>query len=436
MRFNYKIISLLFFVFFVGCGKSQTSDSLNSIINTTHLDFLYEDIKVDDREMGIIHIYSNYPEYEWIGDDDEGIACVDDAARAAVFYLKYHQASGNKETLRKAKNLLEFLVYMQSDNGFFYNFIWEDYSINKDFKTSVAEPNWWSWRALWALCEGYNFFKDNDEFFSEKLFKTIEKAIAVIKKNIPSKHETKNVYGFIRPTWLPYETASDQAAVLLLGLSSYLLNNKDEIILNYCNKLTDGIILMQEGEQNYFPYGAFMSWENLWHGWGNLQAYSLLKFYELTKDEKLKIAALKEIDNFSVYLMDQAYYSDFKISKNEEKILPNQINQFPQIAYILRPLVYSALEAYKITKEEKYGVQAGVIANWFFGKNPANEQMYFSENGKCFDGINNENEINKNSGAESTIEALLALLEVEKNPIAKKELLVINKINLEEEINK
>jgi hypothetical protein len=45
--------------------------------------------------------------------------------------------------------------------------------------------------------------------------------------------------------------------------------------------------------------------------------------------------------------------------------------------------------------------------------------MYFPENGKCFDGINSESELNKNSGAESTVEALLALLEIENNPVAK-----------------
>jgi hypothetical protein len=49
--------------------------------------------------------------------------------------------------------------------------------------------------------------------------------------------------------------------------------------------------------------------------------------------------------------------------------------------------------------------------------------VYNPENGICFDGIDNVNEINKNSGAESTIESLLTLLAVEQNPIAKKTLL-------------
>ncbi len=47
--------------------------------------------------------------------------------------------------------------------------------------------------------------------------------------------------------------------------------------------------------------------------------------------------------------------------------------------------------------------------------------MYFPKTGICYDGINSKEEINKNSGAESTIEALLSLLEISKNPRAMNE---------------
>jgi mannose/cellobiose epimerase-like protein (N-acyl-D-glucosamine 2-epimerase family) len=98
-------------------------------------------------------------------------------------------------------------------------------------------------------------------------------------------------------------------------------------------------------------------------------------------------------------------------------------------------MIYACLKAYETTGDTSYADKAIEIAEWFFGNNPAGQQMYFPENGKCFDGINNENELNKNSGAESTIEALLALLEIENNPVAKQifnkkmEILFENAIN-------
>jgi len=44
--------------------------------------------------------------------------------------------------------------------------------------------------------------------------------------------------------------------------------------------------------------------------------------------------------------------------------------------------------------------------------------IYDATSGRCYDGIDSARKINLNSGAESTIEALLTILEVEKNPIA------------------
>ena len=413
----------LFFILLVFSNLScaQTNEKHLNLISTSHLDSLYEDITVDNKAMGIIHIYSDYPDYKWIGDDDEGIACVDDAARAAVFYLNYYQFKNDDKILKKAKNLLHFLLFMQAENGYFYNFIWPDHTINKTFKTSVAEPNWWSWRAVWALMEGYDILKRSDKEFGSEILKKVELTVNKTLKDIPQKLITKEIKGFKRPTWLPIETASDQGALMLLGLTKYYKNTGKKEIYKYCKNLADGIILMQEGDKNIYPYGAILSWENIWHGWGNLQSYSLLKFYEVSKYEPAKTSALKEIDNFDTYLMDQSYFSAITFDKKDGKILPRETKRFSQIAYVIRPMVYASLEAYNITKEEKYSVLAGEFANWFFGKNISNKQMYFPQTGICFDGINSKEEVNKNSGAESTIEALLSLLDISQNLKAKNE---------------
>ena len=89
-------------------------------------------------------------------------------------------------------------------------------------------------------------------------------------------------------------------------------------------------------------------------------------------------------------------------------------------------MVYSALEASVITSEKKYAVYAADYAGWFFGDNNRNTRMYFEDSGICYDGLN-EQIINKNSGAESTIEALLLLQEIEQNYIAFSDL--VNRIN-------
>ncbi|HEX2982435.1 MAG TPA: T9SS type A sorting domain-containing protein, partial [Ignavibacteriales bacterium] len=388
------------------------------LVNTSHLDFLYEDKEIAGRQMGIAHIYSDYPDYEWVDDGDEGTACVDDAARAAVFYLRYGKANNDVESIRKARALLEFVMYMQSENGYLYNFIWPDGSINKEYQTSVNKADWWTWRGLWALMEGYEYFKEADVSYSNILLEKAALTIDSIKKDIPAVYNTQVIGGFTRPTWLPSGTASDQAAVLLTALLKYYKAANDSVVFEYCKKLGDGICLMQEGGQGSFPYGVFLSSENTWHGWGNSQSYSLLNLFEAASDSVYLRAALKEVNYFYDYIISKNYLSGFSIGKAGSTIFSSGEDKYPQIAYIIRPMVFASLKAYEITQDTAYALKAAKLASWFYGKNPAGVRMYNPDNGICYDGINGAAAVNKNSGAESTIEALLTLQAIESSPYA------------------
>ena len=54
-------------------------------------------------------------------------------------------------SLKRVEQLSRTILSMQADNGYFHNFLWPGDSINTTFRTSLAVPDWWSWRALWAL---------------------------------------------------------------------------------------------------------------------------------------------------------------------------------------------------------------------------------------------------------------------------------------------
>jgi len=77
-------------------------------------------------------------------------------------------------------------------------------------------------------------------------------------------------------------------------------------------------------------------------------------------------------------------------------------------------MIWAASEAYKYSKNEKYLKLATELELWLYGQNDAKKVMYNSATGICFDGIISSNETNKNSGAESTIESLLIMLEIKK----------------------
>jgi hypothetical protein len=82
----------------------------------------------------------------------EGIACVDDAARAAMLALQVYEETGDPAALRLARVWLGFVTYMQEPDGRFTNFIRDESGAkNRHGRTSRTGGRWWTARALWAL---------------------------------------------------------------------------------------------------------------------------------------------------------------------------------------------------------------------------------------------------------------------------------------------
>jgi hypothetical protein len=230
---------------------------------------------------------------------------------------------------------------------------------------------------------------------------------------------TKTVNGIVVPQWLPEGSGTDQSASLITGLIPYCLANNDAVIKDYIKKLADGIVLMQQGAAGLAPYGAFLSWENTWHAYGSLQAYALLQAGAFLNDGQYNAKAMIEIDNFYALQLQTGFKNSFVLSQSAGVFQVLNEKSFDQIAYGIEPMVFAAAEAYKITGSSKYADMAGHLAAWFLGANAAGINMYDRSTGRCYDGISSASNVNHNSGAESTIEALLTLQKVEAYPAIK-----------------
>lgn len=397
-----------------------TFSACATMVNPAHLDALYQKITLtDNTQLGLIHIYSEYPDYRWVKDPIEGVSAIDDVARAAVFYQRQYQLNGSTADLEKVKSLVQFILHQRAENGYFYNFIYPDHSINKTYKTSVAEPNWWTWRALWALTEAYPTLAKTDEALAKKVHQTIFATTEVIYKDFNFKQTRGEKEGVAIAEWLPH-TAGDQAGVLLMGLTNaYALNAKPEIE-KMMRALAAGIMLMQVKDSSSTVNGAFLSWQNMWHGYGNSQAYALLTAGEKLGDREMIKAAFNELDHFQPALIKRGLANWFTVQQLGENVTVLEEQTFAQIAYIIRPMVFANVKAWQISRDTAYLQQAVDLALWLFKKNPAQAQMYFPATGIAFDGIDSPSKVNKNSGAESTIEALLTLQSVESVPEAKR----------------
>jgi hypothetical protein len=410
------LFTIIILLCFASCTSNKETKPFVNTINLDHFNHLYKEIDFKGEKVGIVHIYSEYPDYKFEIEPKEGFTCIDDVSRAVVMLSRYLETNEkDEEAFNKLKKLTQFVLLMQHENGYFNNFIWNDLSINTTYKTSVAELNWWSFRALWALESVYDLLKPEQEL-AKKIIVASEKLIGNIRRDISvTDLKTEFVRTIEVPTWLPQKHASDQSALLILGLLKNYERTADNDIKLLIDVLAEGIMIMQKGSSNKFPYGAFMSWQNLWHAWGNSQAYALLKAGQKFNNQTYIDSALKEIDNFYPYLLQNGFAEAFWIKKTEENSYTEiKRNSYPQIAYGLRPMIWAVSEAYQYSKNEKYLKLATELELWLYGQNDAKKVMYNSATGICFDGIISSNETNKNSGAESTIESLLIMLEIKK----------------------
>lgn len=390
------------------------------LTNLAHLNHLYEEIEIGGQPMAIIHIYAEYPDYKWVDDSDEGIACVDDASRAAVVYLRYFEITGDTSSLRHARKLVDFCRYMQAEDGQFYNFIFADHTINREGKTSFKSLGWWAARGVWAVGEGYRVFRDRDPAYAGLLQQHLQKTFAHIDTLLQHYPTLAAVNGFKVPRWLLYNSAADATTELVLGLAVYYAASNDQRVKPYLEKFGEAFLAMQLGDEKHFPYGAILSWQNIWHAWANGQTQALASIAKLVQRDDFLLAAKRETEFFFPYFQKENFPREIQFVRNSDQIQAAKVERFDQIAYGLRPMIVGALRVAEATNEPRFAELAGELATWFFGSNLAKTKMYDPATGRGFDGIRSETEINRNAGAESTIEALHAILEVEANPIARK----------------
>lgn len=387
----------------------------SSLVNFAHLRHLTERIELLGDSVDIVHVYANYPTYEWVDAKEsgpEGIACVDDAARAAVLYLRHYELTKDTESLRRARSLLQFVMKMQADDGEFYNFIFADRSINTEGKTSFKSFGWWAARGVWCFALGHRILTHVDPAFAHQLRSRVERTFPHIERLLARYDSVVVMNGYRVPRWLLYESAADATSELLLGLIEYHAAVRDKRSRRFIERLADGLMLMQDGDAATFPYGLHRSWQTVWHMWGNGQTQALAYAGRVLNNQRMIASAEREAHWFYSRLLIQGFMKEMDVTA------PDQRLEFEQIAYGVRPMAVGLIRLYEATRKQEYLTMASLAASWLFGNNAARRQMYDPKTGRCFDGIKDSLHVNMNSGAESTIEALYTLVEAEQYPQA------------------
>ncbi|PIS30497.1 MAG: hypothetical protein COT43_01565 [Candidatus Marinimicrobia bacterium CG08_land_8_20_14_0_20_45_22] len=397
---NLGFSVIIFSLLVVACNKSERK----SPINLSHALSLIDSVAVNGEQLYYIAIYADYPEYKPVAAKGEGIACVDDAGRFLEVLESEILLSGNRTLLPTAKGLTKFLLYMCRDDGRWYNFLESDGQINTEHVNSQADFGWWAVRGIRGLTAAYLILKQFPE--EAELLNQVEKCLRTTLRQMDADLaqyplKVAGNFGSV-PAWL-IKSAPDMNSELLMALCKLQLtgdfNFKVEI-----RKIAEGLVGFQFRRDGHPLNGMYFCWQNSWHDWGAKQPLALVEAFKITGDSTFYKSVEIWADNFVPFLIANDLPREITLNQDGSY----RLVALPQIAYGINAL-YSGIQAFAdLSGKNRYHQFAARIFNWFGGGNLARAQMYWPETGVTSDGIDEDKKVNRNSGAESTIEGLLA----------------------------
>jgi multiple sugar transport system substrate-binding protein len=374
---------------------------------TIRLDYLQHlglDAVVNQRPVRVVSLYAEAPDYRPTGsperDGFEGIAAVDDAARAAIAYLRSYESTGDVHARHEALGLLAFVAAMEQGDGEFVNFIDAKGRPNRNAPSSRKSMSYWGARSLWALAEAVRVLGPEKATELGILRPVLHRAVARMGREV----EAGRLLG----------GSATATAEALLGLLALERAEPSTELATLAARTASLLAPLSGGTIQTPPWGARVDRpDSPWHAWGCRSTEALATAAVVLNRPDFAVAARREADGL---------WGRFLLAGQvASAISPDgTATWYPQIAYGIGPVVEGYLALAEATGDHRYAVFAGLTAGWFVGSNAARVSMYDERTGRTFDGIDATppGRVNRNAGAESTIESLLALQRVTSSPEA------------------
>ncbi len=351
----------------------------------------------------------------------QGAYNADDVARAAVVYLRHWRLTGSQSSRTSAYELLRSLTYLQTTEGPNAGnvVLWmqPDGTLNPSAEPvelpdpSDSGPSYWLARTIWALGEGYAAFQQDDPEFAGFLEQRLALSIDALNRQVLVRYGQWELSDGMRvPAWL-ITNGADASAEAALGLAARVqAQPSDAASSKALRQLADGIAAMSAGDAQHWPYGAILPWtesRSMWHAWGSQMPAALARASQALDDPTLATAAVKDAAVFTPTLLTAGGPDNGWFPTPTDRV---------QIAYGADSRVQSLLAVADATGSRAFGDLAAIQAAWFFGANRSGAQMYDPATGVGYDGLQPDGVVNANSGAESTIHALLTMIALDSRP--------------------
>jgi hypothetical protein len=293
----------------------------------------------------------------------EGVACVDDAARALELYCDLWQATQLPWTLRWCEGLLDFLLAMQQEDGLWINFIVDwDGTPNRQGPTSVAGGAFWQARALLALSRSSRTISD-------------ERIGVALQRGLPHMVEATDVPSDVR------------ALHILTAISLLEDGGDDDGWRDLLGRWSDEVMSCRDGDTLLNS----VSESGRPHLWGHIQEGVLAEAGDRLGRDDLIGAARRSAE----LVFADAVATGFDLPRTQP--------------YDVASTVFVMVRLGAVTGALEYQAAADNARRWFDGRNPAGARVYDRSTGRVADGVDGRT-VSMHSGAEANIVAAQTLL--------------------------
>lgn len=309
---------------------------------------------------------------------------LDDNARALITMCQHYKLTKNESDLKYVYTYFNFIRLCQQPDGNFLNYVSESKEFTEQNSLENLEDS--NGRALWAL----GYLISLDSLLPEQL---IIDADLVIRKTL--QHVT-TIY------------STRAMAFAIKGL--YYRNKKNPsaentaLITVLANRLIE--MYRHESDDDWKWFESYLTYGN------SIIPEAMLCAWLATKRNIYSDTAKSSFD----FLLSKTF------KKNKIKVVSNKGWMHKETISIAiggeQPIdvaytIIALAKFYNVFKEQEYIEKMEASFNWFLGNNHLQQVVYNPCTGGCYDGLE-DNYINLNQGAESTVSYLMARLVIEK----------------------
>lgn len=292
----------------------------------------------------------------------EGVACVDDAARALDVLCDVWAGTHLAWVERWARGVLDFVLWMQEPDGRFLNFV-HDWAGEKNHTgiTSETGENFWHARALMGVAHAWLTFGDLRA--GAAMHRGLDHAVT---KEAPPDVRALHIL---------------TARRLIADAGLEALRPAIRLWSHQLAACRTGAVLMNSPFEEGVP-----------HLWAHIQEGVLA---------------------WSSTLLEEPALLEVAMASAEELLLPVVASGFDRrgcTPYDVGSCIWSLDRLAEASGDGRFAAAAADARAWFDGRNPAAAPVFDRRRGRVADGID-EGRVSGNSGAEANVEAANALMD-------------------------